>query len=202
MFESLANFLLGMTLDIGYVGILFAMILVFSFFPLPSQLTLIPAGYLASQGELTLIYILIAGSIGGTIGAHINYYLGDRYGEHLILKYGKYVFITQSGWDKAKNFLANYGTFSVYLALISPGIGQLASLPAGAAHMDRKHFFISTLLAAMTWNSMMVFSGYYFGAYQDWIFEHITYLFLGLLAIIGTIFFIYLKIISKKDGSL
>ena len=194
MLETLATFLLQMTLDIGYIGILVAMFLVFSFFPLPSQLILIPAGYLAHTGELSLFWILISGSIGGMLGAHFNYFLAHKFGKDFVLKYGHYFFISQKAILKTEEFFEKHGAFSISIALITPGIGQLASLPAGFANMNRKIFFFSSLFGSIVWNAMMVFSGYFFGEYQEWIFNHIgmIFIFLFLLMVfIASIYFFY-----------
>jgi len=194
MLETLATYLLDITVQIGYIGIFVALFLVFTFIPLPSQLVLIPAGYLAHQGTLNLTWILFAGTLGGIVGAHFNYYLAHYFGRGIIIKYGHYVFIRESVFEKMEKFFKVHGAFSVALAFISPGIGQLASLPAGAAGMDRRIFFLAAVFGAFVWNCMMVFSGYYFGEYQTWIFDHIALLF-GLLlvgsAIIGAVYFYY-----------
>ena len=194
MLEILATFLLQTTLDIGYVGILIAMFLVFSFFPLPSQLVLIPAGYLAHTGELNLFWILIFGSIGGMLGAHFNYILAHKFGKDFVLKYGHYFFISQKAILKTEEFFEKHGAFSISIALITPGIGQLASLPAGFANMNKKIFFFSSLFGSVAWNAMMVFSGYFFGEYQEWIFNHIAMIFVFLfllMVFIASIYFFY-----------
>ena len=194
MFETLATFLLQTTLNIGYIGILVAMFLVFSFFPLPSQLVLIPAGYLAHNGELNLVWVLVFGSIGGILGAHFNYILAHKFGKDFVLKYGHYFFISQQAIIKTEEFFEKHGAFSISIALITPGIGQLASLPAGFANMDKRIFFFSSLFGSIVWNSMMVFSGYYFGEYQQWIFNHITMIFVFLfllMLLIASIYFFY-----------
>lgn len=194
MLETLAAYLLNLTVQIGYIGIFAALFLVFTFIPLPSQLVLIPAGYLAQQGTLDLAWILFAGTLGGIGGAHFNYYIAHYFGRGFIIKYGHYVFIKESVFKKLEDFFRDHGAFSVALAFISPGIGQLASLPAGAAGMDRRIFFFSAVFGAFVWNCMMVFSGYYFGAYQTWIFDHIAEIFALLLlgsVTVGAIYFYY-----------
>ena len=201
MLETLAQYLLDLTVQIGYVGIFVALMLVFTFIPLPSQIVLIPAGYLANQGTLELGWILFAGTLGGITGAHINYYLAHYFGRNFILKYGHYVLIKEEVFKDIEKFFEKHGAFSVSIAFISPGIGQLASLPAGAAGMNRRIFFLSALFGAFVWNCMMVFSGYYFGAYQEWIFDHIALLFTGLfliMAAIAAIYFYYHHLYGSK----
>jgi len=168
MIESVALYLLDMTLQIGYVGIFITMFLVFTFFPIPSQIVLIPAGYLSSSGVLDIWWVVGSGTFGGVLGAHFNYYIAHHFGRDFIIKYGHYVLIREKMLNKIERFFNIHGAFSVSLAFITPGIGQLASLPAGMAGMNRKIFFLSALFGAFVWNCMMVFSGYFFGEYQGW----------------------------------
>ena len=124
--------------------------------------------------------VLISGSVGGVLGAHFNYYIAHRFGKDFVLKYGHYFFINEKAIIKTEKFFEKHGAFSISIALITPGIGQLASLPAGFANMDKKIFFFSSVFGSVVWNSMMVLGGYFFGEYQEWIFNHITLIFVGL----------------------
>ena len=201
MLEALAHYLLDLTIQIGYIGIFVALFLVFTFIPLPSQIVLIPAGYLAHQGTLELWWVIGSGTLGGIGGAHFNYFLAHFFGRAFILKYGHYVMIKEKVFKRIEEFFKVHGAFSVAIAFISPGIGQLASLPAGAAGMDRRIFFFAAVFGSFVWNCMMVFSGYYFGAYQEWIFDHIALLFAGLLLFMMMIAGIYFYYHYVKNGN-
>ena len=167
------------------------MFLVFTFFPLPSQLVLIPAGYFAFLGKQSLILILISGTLGGVAGAHFNYYFAKKVGREFIIKYRKYLFVNKTVFEKLEIFFNKYGLFAVTLSFVIPGVGQLASLPAGLAKMNKKYFFISSLIGSFVWNSMMVFLGYYFGEYQELLFKNLDTVFIAifLIAVIFVIIF-------------
>jgi len=79
---------------LGYLGIFFMMFLESSFFPFPSEVVMIPAGYLASKGEMNLWIAIGMGILGSLAGALFNYYLAVKLGRKLLLKYGHYIFFT------------------------------------------------------------------------------------------------------------
>jgi len=140
--------------DIGYVGFFFYMILVGTFIPLPTQLILFPAGFLASQGKLDISITLLVTSMGITIGATINYFMANYISEHWVSKDKIY---------KIKKFFNKYGKFSVALAPLTFGLGQYISLPAGMAKMDLRWFIPIIFTSNALWNFAMLMLGYMFG---------------------------------------
>ncbi len=140
--------------EIGYIGFFCYMIVVGTFVPLPTQLILLPAGYLASQGKFDMGMIVIVTAMGTTTGALINYHLA-----HFIAKR----FIAPSKTEKLKRFFAKYGKLSVFLAPLSFGLGQYISIPAGIAKMKLKWFIPLILLSNAIWNVAMLSLGYMFG---------------------------------------
>lgn len=140
--------------QIGYVGFFLYMILVGTFIPLPTQLILLPAGYLVSQGRLEMLPLIFVTSLGITIGATINYFLA-----HTISK----KFISQEKNLKVQKFFNKYGKVSVALAPLTFGLGQYISIPAGMAKMDLRWFLPIIFLANSLWNFSMVMLGYMYG---------------------------------------
>ncbi|SFV50971.1 putative integral membrane protein (dedA homolog) [hydrothermal vent metagenome] len=130
------------------------MIVVGTFIPLPTQLILLPAGYLASQGRLDIITIVIITASGTVIGALINYHLS-----HFISK----KFIAPKKTEKLKKFFGKYGKLSVFLAPLSLGLGQYISIPAGIAKMPLRYFVPIIFISNAIWNIAMVMLGYMFG---------------------------------------
>jgi membrane protein DedA with SNARE-associated domain len=183
----------------GYLGVFLTMTLVFTFFPFPSQLVLIPAGFLASQGQMSLTLLILSGTIGGVLGAHINYQLANRLGRRVILRYGRYVMVSEAGLHRAELFFDRYGQFSIFIGLISPAIGQLITLPAGLAAMHRIRFLASVAGGSLVWNCMMIFLGFYFGEHQTFIAEHWGKL---MLALLGSIIAIVALYVCIKRGCL
>jgi len=131
------------------------MILVGTFIPLPTQLILLPAGFLASQGKLDLSITLLVTALGTTIGATINYFMAGYISKHFVSKKKIY---------KVKKFFDNYGKLSVLLAPLSFGMGQYISLPAGIANMDLRWFIPLIFFSNALWSIAMLILGYMFGA--------------------------------------
>jgi len=138
----------------GYLGFFLYMIIVGTFIPLPTQLILIPAGFLASQGKVDVSITLLVTTMGTTIGAMINYsmanYLSKRW-------------VSKEKIHKIKKFFHKYGKFSVALAPLSFGLGQYISLPAGMAKMDLRWFLPLIFSSNALWNFSMLMLGYLFG---------------------------------------
>jgi len=139
---------------LGYVGIYFYMLLVGTFIPVPSEIVLIPAGYLASLGKKSFALLLLSGALGSLSGALINYYLA----RWLVRKYRhKPIF------QKVIAFFQRHGKISVFLAPLTPGLGQYISIPAGISHMPLRLFLPLTFSANLIWVGFMLLIGYIFG---------------------------------------
>jgi membrane protein DedA with SNARE-associated domain len=138
----------------GYIGFFFYMIIVGTFIPLPTQLILLPAGFLASQGKLDMATIMVVTTTGITIGATINYFMANYIAKHLI---------DPDKVSKIKRFFNKYGKLSVALAPLSFGLGQYISIPAGMAKMDLRWFITLIFASNALWNFSMLMLGYMFG---------------------------------------
>jgi membrane protein DedA with SNARE-associated domain len=140
--------------NLGYGGFFLYMVVVGTFIPLPTQLILLPAGYLVSQGKLDAIIIVFVTASGTTLGAFINYNLANAISKR---------FISHEKIEKIEHFFNKYGKFSVFLAPLSFGLGQYISLPAGMAKMPLLWFIPLIFLSNALWNSAMLSLGYFFG---------------------------------------
>ena len=100
MLRDLAQTMVDLIFDWGYLGIFLLMSIESSFLPFPSEIVLIPAGYLAAQGEMNITMIMFSAISGSMLGAFINYYLALTMGRKIILKYGKYFFIKKKTFAK------------------------------------------------------------------------------------------------------
>lgn len=140
--------------NLGYLGFFLYMIIVGTFIPLPTQLILLPAGYLVSQGKLDASTTLLVTAAGTTVGASINYFMAN---------YIASKFINPDKIAKVKKFFNKYGKLSVILAPLTFGMGQYISLPAGMAKMDLRWFLPLIFISNALWNSAMLALGYLFG---------------------------------------
>jgi membrane protein DedA with SNARE-associated domain len=174
MVRELAADLVDLIFEWGYVGILLLMMVESSFIPFPSEIVLIPAGYLASKGEMGIIMIMISSLVGSMAGAFVNYYLALLLGRKILCKYGKYFFINESAIEQIDDYFAKHGHISTFIGRLIPGIRQLISIPAGLARMNLTTFSIYTALGASIWAFILVMLGYMIGENQELIESYLN----------------------------
>ena len=165
--HALVTTIVSVVNGMGYGGIVAAMFLESSFFPFPSELVLPPAGYLASQGKMELWIVVLLGIIGSLLGALFNYWISLRLGRPLILRFGKYVGLTERAYDRAEAAFRHHGEISTFVGRLIPGLRQYISLPAGLARMPIWRFVLFTGLGAGIWASVLSLLGYIIGNNQE-----------------------------------
>ncbi len=147
----------------GYPGIFLLMAMESSIIPVPSELVMPPAGYLAQQGQMNIGFAILCGTLGSLVGAYINYFAARHLGRPLLLKYGKYVWITEEKFTRVETFFLSHGEISTFLGRLLPVVRHLISLPAGLAGMGHIRFCLYTLLGAGIWVTVLTGIGYYIG---------------------------------------
>ncbi|WP_314350287.1 DedA family protein [Campylobacter showae] len=200
MLGDFINFIVQTVGEWGYAGIFLMMFLESSFFPFPSEVAMIPAGYLAHQGQMSLVLAWCAGTAGSLAGAVFNYYLCYFFGRELVLKYGKYVGITKVKMRKFEAFFKRHGEISTFNCRLIPGIRQYISLPAGLAKMNLFKFSLYTTLGAGIWVAILLAVGWYLGKnYNKSAFSHIVVALLAAVGLLTTLYIVYVKRLSKKS---
>jgi len=192
MIHEIAATIVSYIGDMGYWGIFLLMFLESTFFPFPSEIIMIPAGYLAYKGEMNLYMVVLTGILGSVAGALFNYYLAMHFGRKFILRYGKYFFIKEETLDKLEAFFLKHGELSTFNGRLIPGIRQLISLPAGLARMNLWRFSLYSALGAGIWVIVLVALGYLLGSNEALISEYLqTATLIALLSVVLiTIFYI------------
>ena len=196
MITELAQDLVDLIFDWGYIGIFLLMAIESSFIPFPSEIVLIPAGYLASQGDMHILWIMLSGVGGSMVGAFINYYLAFFVGRRFLELYGKYLFISNKALDKMDRYFEQHGHISTFIGRLIPGVRQLISIPAGLAKMSIVQFSLFTALGAGIWALVLTLLGYFIGHNQELIdlyLKQITIIALLGVLIIGFVYFLYQK---------
>ena len=200
MLGDFINFIVQTVGEWGYAGIFLMMFLESSFFPFPSEVAMIPAGYLAHQGQMSLVLAWCAGTAGSLAGAVFNYYLCYFFGRELVLKYGKYVGITKVKMRTFEAFFKRHGEISTFNCRLIPGIRQYISLPAGLAKMNLFKFSLYTTLGAGIWVAILLAVGWYLGKiYDKSAFSHIVVALLAAVGLLTTLYIVYVKRLSKKS---
>lgn len=203
--SSVVSFLISAIGKLGYVGIFMGMILESSFFPFPSEIILIPAGALISQGKMNFIFVFSFALIGSLIGALINYFialsLGRRSIDKLISKYGKVFFISKAELDKTDNYFEKHGQITTFIGRLLPWIRQLISLPAGFSKMKLYKFCLFTGAGAGLWSLILIYAGWLADKNQVWLSQHLSILGVLFISICAIFVLIYIIFSKKKSRS-
>ena len=154
----------------GYLFIFAFMAIESSFIPFPSEIVMIPAGFLAARGELSLHAALpdaalavVVGIVGSLVGAYFNYALSSWLGEPFLRRYGKWFFVKPEALDRACDVFNRYGAATTFVCRLIPVIRQLISIPAGLARMPLGKFAFFTGLGAGIWTIILTAVGYGLG---------------------------------------
>ncbi len=154
----------------GYPLVFLLMAVESSFIPFPSEVVMIPAGFLAARGALSLgipeadlALALIAGLLGALAGAYVNYFLAACLGEPLLRRYGKYLFLKPEVLERSQEIFREYGGPATFVCRLLPVVRQYISLPAGLSRMPFASFTLYTALGAGIWNAILAGAGYWIG---------------------------------------
>ena len=154
----------------GLVFVFVFMAIESSFIPFPSEVVMIPAGFLAARGELgiaspmaAVVVAVLVGILGSLAGAYANYYLSLWLGKPFLEKYGKYFFVKPEPLARACEVFNRYGAATTLVCRLVPVIRQLISIPAWIARMPLASFTFFTALGAGIWTLVLALVGYALG---------------------------------------
>ena len=192
--EAIISWLVETIGRLGYIGIIGLMALESSVFPLPSELVIPPAGYLAAKGEMNIFLVILTGTFGSLIGALFNYFVAYYLGRPFIIRYGKYFLIPENKFAKIEKYFENHGEISTFTGRLIVVVRHLISLPAGLAKMDLKKFCIYTSLGSGIWVTVLTYIGYFVGNNIELVQKYSKHAAIGLFVFIafvltGYIFF-------------
>ena len=158
----------------GFVLIFVLMAVESSLIPFPSEVIMIPGGFLAYRGDLTfgdplmdVIMVVVCGLAGAMAGAFFNYYLALFLGRPFLYRYGKYFFLKPNILSRAEEIFLEYGEITTFVCRLIPAIRQLISLPAGLSRMPLGRFSLFTGLGAGIWSGILVTIGCYLGSLSE-----------------------------------
>lgn len=143
----------------GYPGLVFLMAMESSVLPVPSELVIPPAAYLASRGEMSYIGVILAGTVGSWIGAALTYWVSALIGRPMLLRFGKYFFVPPKKLELAERWVQEYGTAGVFFARLLPVVRHLIGIPAGLCRMNFLAFSVTTLIGSAVWCSVLAWFG-------------------------------------------
>lgn len=174
MIHSVIQWLVETVSALGYPGIVALMFIESSFLPLPSELVMPPAGYLAAQGRMDPVLAILAGTLGSIGGALFNYWFAVTVGEPFLRRYGKYFLVREHHLDRTEAFFARHGEISTFVGRLLPVVRHLISIPAGMARMNLRRFVAFTALGAGIWCAVLVYIGWFLGRHEAALVEGVV----------------------------
>jgi len=196
--HELINWLVTTIGAMGYTGIFLLMAMESSIFPIPSEIVMPPAGYLAQQGKMNMTLVILSGTLGSLVGAYANYFVARWLGRPLLIRYGKYVWITEEHFDRVEKFFLVHGEISTFVGRLLPVVRHLISLPAGLANMNHLKFTAYTLLGAAIWVSVLSWIGYFIGENQELIARYSEHAVIDVIIFSILLVGIYIAIHRRK----
>lgn len=153
--------------QLGYSGVFALMTLESTFVPIPSELVMPQAGYLAAQGHMNFWVALLVATLGSVAGSLINYSIAVKMGRPLMLKYGKYFFCPPHKFEKMEKFFISHGEISTFTGRLILGVRHFISFPAGLSRMHLWKFCFYTALGAGLWAAVLEAVGFIVGDKPD-----------------------------------
>jgi membrane protein DedA with SNARE-associated domain len=168
MFKGLMDWYLAKLSTGGYPLIVLLMGIESSVVPLPSELIIPPAAHLAftHQAPLGIVGIVLAGTVGSWLGATLMYWAARWAGRPLVLRYGRYAFISAEKVQGAERWAAHYGSMGIFISRLLPVVRHLIGIPAGIVRMDYRLLSVCTVLGSAIWCGVLCYVGIKMGQDQ------------------------------------
>ncbi len=216
LIDGLKNWIAEVINTLGYWGIVLIMALENIFPPIPSELVLPFAGFLAvcggdavpcEQAPFTLLGVILAGTVGSVLGAVVLYYLGlwadERVIRNFVRRFGRWLLLSEKDLDQALDYFSRYGEAVVFFGRLIPLVRSLVSIPAGMQRMPLGKFLLFTALGTGFWSALLASAGYWLGANWEQVlgvierYQSVVLVLIGL----GVLYFLYQKLIQPRMNS-
>jgi membrane protein DedA with SNARE-associated domain len=187
----------------GYFAVALLMLAENVFPPIPSEVVMPVAGIVAAGGELNIVGVVIAGTLGAVIGQAFWFWVGGRLGidrlKHMAARHGRWFTVSPRDIDQADKWFDRHCAKAVVIGRLIPGIRTLISLPAGIAGMSWSKFLLYSAIGSGAWTTLLASVGYMLGERQENITRYIGPV---STAIFGAIVVWYLyRVITFKKGA-
>lgn len=164
MLDDLTDWATSVVEQLGYLGVALLVAIENVFPPIPSEIVLGLAGFTASEGEATVIGMIIAATIGSVVGAWVLYGLAAAIGpvrvRAIVIRYGSWIGFSEPDLDRAETWFDRRSRWAVLICRCIPLVRSLISIPAGFRRMPIGLFTVFTLLGSLVWNSVLIVAGY------------------------------------------
>mgnify|MGYP000474665935 CR=1 FL=1 len=184
MFDWITNFVSS----VGFPGVAILMFVENVFPPIPSELIMPLAGFNAAQGEMNLILVILAGTVGSLAGAWFWYWLARKVGLDRIRsfaeRHGRWTGLTPGDLDRSRDWFDRHGGMAVLIGRMIPTVRTLISVPAGIAPMPLGRFLAYSAVGTLAWTTLLAMLGYLlesgYTAVQGWL-DPVTWIVVGLI---------------------
>lgn len=187
MFETAVQWLVHFIETLGYPGVFLMSALESTFLPIPSEATLIPAGYLIHQGTWNgplVFFLAVAGTLTGSLANYAIAFFGGRY---ILTRYGKYMLMDEAKLAYIESYFVRHGSLSIFLGRLVLGVRHFISFPAGLARMDLKKFTLYTGTGGGLWTFILLVTGYLIGDNKELVISILPALKIGFLFAVAAI---------------
>lgn len=180
-----------------------------SIFPVPSEVVMPPAAFLAAQGKMNLWGVILAGTFGSWLGSAITYAVSRWFGRPFIMKFGKMFFCPPEKLERAERFLARYEAGGIFFARLLPVVRHLISIPAGIVRMPFGMFSLMTTIGSFIWCAILSWYGKSVYMRNPKLMEnpeelvhaikHESLWLIGGIAVLCILYFLVLRLTAPKD---
>jgi len=195
----------------GYLGVILLMAMESSIIPVPSEVVIPPAAFLATQpgSHMTVWGVVLAGTFGSWLGAAITYWISRWIGRVVIVKFGGYFMISEKKLEMAEQWVHRYEAGGIFFARLLPVIRHLISIPAGIIRMGFGIFSVMTIIGSAIWCGVLAYFGQKVitpAMMKDPVtmvaeLKHQSHLIIGAILVLCVLYFVVLKLTAKPEPS-
>ena len=197
---------------VGYLGVALWVAIESVIIPIPSELVLPFAGFLAADpgsiepltgGRWQPVILVVFATIGSLVGALIAYAIGAWAGRPVLVRWGRILRFTEDDLDRTERFFAKWGNAAAFFGRVIPVVRSLVSFAAGVARMPLGPFILFTVLGSIPWNAFLIGAGYLLG--ENWLvigdfLKRYEYVVLGILVLVA-LAYLWLKFVRPRRAS-
>jgi membrane-associated protein len=184
----------------GYWIVFFGVMLENAGLPVPGETILLAAGFFASQHHFSVLAVMIIATTGAVLGDNGGYWIGHRVGRRLLIKYGKYVMLTESRFRGMEKYFESHGDKTVLVARFITGFRVFTALFAGATGMRWSKFLLFNVLGAISWAVVITLLGFFFGKSWNLLEQYIKGAGLVLAGVLLVAFIVYQILRRRKKN--
>jgi membrane protein DedA with SNARE-associated domain len=172
----------------GTLAVFVLMALESACIPIPSEVVMPFAGYLSYHGTLSLAAVVIAATLANVVGGLVAYAVGRVGGRPFILRYGRYILLSQRHLEQAESWFERRGDITVLICRMLPALRTFISLPAGVARMPVGRFLLYSAIGSLPWNFVLAYAGFKLGQYWSLVDTYVKPLtYVGALVLVAAV---------------